>query len=83
MFTQQALLTLLKHHKVDTKQEIAMAILRERALRFAESIIEYTKESSDQSAAIRHIREALWSANAAVSIYGIASSPPPVEPKID
>ena len=83
MFSQQSLIVLLQNHEIDADQKLAIAVLRERALRFAEAVVAYTKASPDQSAAIRHIREALWSANAAVSIYGIESVPPPIEPKID
>ena len=83
MLTQFMLVNLLKHHEINADQKIAIAVLRERALRFAEAIIVYTKPGADQSAAIRHIREALWTVNSSVALNGLEGVPPPIEPKID
>lgn len=44
--------------------------LRAAALVFAEVVVENTPIGADQSAAIRHIREAVMTANAAIALDG-------------
>ena len=44
--------------------------LRAAAKRFAEAIVEHTPECADQSAAIRHVREAVMTANSAIALGG-------------
>lgn len=44
--------------------------IREGAIAFAKVIIENTPQSADQSAALRKVREAMMTANAAVAIDG-------------
>lgn len=44
--------------------------LREAGLRFAEVIVNLTPESADQTAAIRKVREAVMTANAAIACKG-------------
>lgn len=45
-------------------------VLREAAKEFASIIIEHTPAGADQSAAIRKVREAVMTANAAVALEG-------------
>lgn len=44
--------------------------LREAAKDFAQAVLNETPPSADQSAAIRHIREALMTANASIALKG-------------
>lgn len=48
----------------------AYKILRDAGKRFAEQIIALTPESADQTAAIRKVREAVMTANAAIACKG-------------
>lgn len=51
--------------QIATHQEI-----REAGKRFAETIAEFTPPSADQTAAIRKVREAVMTANAAIACGG-------------
>lgn len=44
--------------------------LRDAALAFAEAIVANTPQSADQTAAIRHVREAVMTANASIALGG-------------
>jgi len=44
--------------------------LRDAARTFAEEIVNFTPPGADQSAAIRHVREAVFFANASVALDG-------------
>ena len=44
--------------------------IRAAAAALAEAIIANTPACADQSAALRHVREAAWTANAAVALGG-------------
>lgn len=44
--------------------------IRDAAKRLARTILEHTPSSADQSAAIRHVREAVMTANAAIALGG-------------
>lgn len=44
--------------------------LGEAAKAFAQAIIDDTPDSADQSAAIRLVREATWTANSAIALEG-------------
>lgn len=46
------------------------AAIREAAKAFARAILENTPSCADQAAAIRHVREAVMTANAAVALDG-------------
>lgn len=49
--------------------------LREAAKAFAQVIVDETPECADQSAAIRHVREAVMTANAAIALKGRLHTP--------
>ena len=57
------------HPPLFDDQKIYTAI-REAGLTFAKVVRDYTPPSADQTAAIRHIREAVMTANAAVACGG-------------
>lgn len=44
--------------------------LREAAKAFAQAIVDNTPRGADQSAAIRHVREAVMTANASIALGG-------------
>lgn len=58
------------HHPPTPEQLPKYAHLREAARVFADTIIEYTPQCADQSAALRHVREAVMTANAAIALDG-------------
>jgi hypothetical protein len=45
--------------------------LRQAALVFAQAIIDNTPPCADQTAAIRHVRDAVMTANAAIALNGL------------
>lgn len=49
---------------------VAYEKLRSSAKSFAKAIVDLTPECADQSAAIRHVRYALMTANAAIALKG-------------
>lgn len=59
---------LLSYHSMSQGQLDRSALLRIAAKNFAFVLIEHTQPSADQSAALRHIREALFTANAAIAL---------------
>ena len=58
------------YHSPGTEDLTHYAALRESAKAFAETIAKHTPTSADQSAAIRLVREAVMTANAAVACKG-------------
>lgn len=50
--------------------QASMAYIRDAAKSFAEAIVTHTPSSADQSAAIRKVREAMMTANAAIACGG-------------
>lgn len=61
---------LFKYHPPDPDQQLKYVEIREAAKAFAKVILEKTPVSADQTAAIRKIREAVMTANAAIALYG-------------
>lgn len=59
-----------KHHAPTEKQMTKYVTLRDAAKAFAQAIIDNTPASADQSAAIRHVREAVMTANASIALGG-------------
>lgn len=58
------------HHPPDSDDIQAYSVLRSVAKEFALAIIAYTPVCGDQQAAIRHVREAVMTANAARALRG-------------
>lgn len=61
---------IFKHHPPTPEQLPKYTELREAAKAFAAKVVELTPPSADQSAAIRHIREAVMTANASIALGG-------------
>lgn len=64
-----------KHHPPQPDQLPKYAALRAAAKAFADAIIELTPVCADQSAALRHVREAVMTANAAIALGGSLIGP--------
>jgi hypothetical protein len=58
------------YHKPEGDQPAKYEKLREAAKAFALTILECVPICADQSAAIRHVREAVMTANAAIALKG-------------
>lgn len=58
------------HHTPNEDQIVAMERIREAARSFVRVIEENTSSCADRSAAIRKVREAMMTANAAVVLLG-------------
>lgn len=61
---------IFKYHAPNGEQLAQYARLRDAARTFAIAIVQDTPAGADQSAAIRHVREAVMTANAAVALGG-------------
>lgn len=59
-----------EHHKLSANQAAACERLRQRGHALAMAIIEESPSSADQSAAIRLVRQAVWTANAGIACGG-------------
>ena len=60
----------LTYHAPTDGQPEKYEAIREAARSFARAIVKYTPPSADQTAAIRKIREAVMTANAAIACGG-------------
>jgi hypothetical protein len=58
----------LTYHSLSSLQLARSGTIRSAAQYFARVVMENTTGSADQSAAIRHIRDALMTANAAIAL---------------
>lgn len=58
------------YHAPDADQQVAYEKLRQSARSFAMAIIDLTPVCADQQAAIRQVREATMTANAAIALKG-------------
>jgi len=58
------------YHAPQPGQPEAYAHLRQAALEFARVVVKLTPESADQTAAIRKLRECVFTANAAIACDG-------------
>lgn len=68
--TKDDLRDIFSHHPPEPGQDAKYERIRHAALAFAEVIIDNTPSSADQTAAIRKVREATMTANAAVALKG-------------
>ena len=59
---------LFTHHKPFGDQNERYVSIREAAKTLARTILENTPTSADQNAALRHVREAVFTANAAIAV---------------
>lgn len=66
--TKRDLNNLFKYHPPQPGQPLRYEELRESAKAFAECIVKNTPAGPDQMAAIRKVREAVMTANAAIAI---------------
>lgn len=67
MITRQDLINWFTHHPPTDQQAEQYTAIREAGLAFAKVIVAETPPSADQSAAVRKIREAVMTANAALA----------------
>ena len=61
---------IFKYHQPTADDTVAYEKLRSSAKQFAQAIVELTPECADQTAAIRKVREAVMTANAAIALKG-------------
>lgn len=59
------------YHPADEKQKLAYEKVRASAKQLVNQIIEWSPRCADQSAAIRCVREAVMTANAAIALHGL------------
>jgi hypothetical protein len=59
-----------RYHQPDAEQVQQIQMIREAAAGFAQVIKDNTPGCPDQSAAIRHVRDAMMTANAAIVLRG-------------
>jgi hypothetical protein len=70
MLTQEQLDNWFQYHKPTEGQPAAYEELRAAGKTFAEVIVRLCPPSADQTAAIRKVREAVFTANAAIACGG-------------
>jgi hypothetical protein len=58
-------------HVPEPAQAERLSALHDAAATFATAILSNTPGCADQTAAVRHVREALWSARSAVTLDGL------------
>lgn len=68
--TEERLLNWFTYHAPSPEQIPAYEEIRAAGLEFAKTILRLTPPSADQSSAIRKIREAVMTANAAIACQG-------------
>jgi len=72
MTTDEKLEEIFTYHEVTGSEQLAAyQAIREAALLFARVIVVNTPRCSDQSAAIRLLRESVMTANAAIALDGL------------
>lgn len=70
MISDDQLETWFEYHAPSDEQVAAYEVIREVGRFFAQTIRNNTPESADQTAAIRKVREAVFTANCAVACGG-------------
>lgn len=70
MVTQESLDNWFTYHPPEAGEPEKYEKIRQAAKAFAEVVLELTPPSADQTAAIRKIREAVFTANAAIACRG-------------
>ena len=68
--TKQNLADVFTYHAPTGMAPTQLAAVREAGKKLAEVILENTPQCGDQQAAIRHVREAVMTANAAIVLGG-------------
>lgn len=71
MITKEQLDNWFAYHAPDTSDIDAYAKIRDAGLYLAEIIVDNTPSSADQTAAVRKVREAVMTANAARACKGL------------
>lgn len=71
----QDLLHLFTYHAPTEEQKVAYAEIRAAGMILARTIAEHAPSCPDQSAAIRKVREAVMTANAAIATNGGRAQP--------
>lgn len=61
---------IFKYHAPSAEQLPKYEALRAAAKQFAQAIVDNAPAGADQAAAIRHVREAVMTANAAIALHG-------------
>lgn len=61
---------IFKYHAPTSDDTVAYEKLRSSAKQFAQAIVELTPACADQTTAIRKVREAVMTANAAIALKG-------------
>lgn len=76
MTTQLDLDNWFSHHPPQTEQDVARyELIRSAGREFARVVLNNTPNCADQTAALRKIREAVMTANAAIACYGDPLAP--------
>jgi alkanesulfonate monooxygenase SsuD/methylene tetrahydromethanopterin reductase-like flavin-dependent oxidoreductase (luciferase family) len=70
MITSEQLDNWFAHHAPVADQSTRYARIRDAAREFARVIVEHTPEGADQTAAIRKLREVVFTANASIACHG-------------
>lgn len=68
MFTKEVIEDLFTYHAPKPGQPERYQAIREAAKHLANVIVENTAVGADQSASIRHVREAVMTANASIAL---------------
>ena len=55
------------YHETDASQRQRLESIREAGLQFAKVVFDCAPPSADRTAAIRKVREAMWTANSAIA----------------
>lgn len=69
MISQEQLENWLTYHPPTAEQLVHYTAIRQAALSFAKVLVGHTPSSADQTAAVRKIREAVMTANAAIACW--------------
>ena len=67
---EEQLNDIFTYHAPDAVQLVQYAAVREAAKAFARTVIEHVPPSADRTAALRKVREAVMTANAAIALRG-------------
>lgn len=68
--TQSNVDEVFTYHAPDAGQQAALEAVRDKAKELAQTILELTPPCADQQAALRSLREAVMTANAAIVLNG-------------
>lgn len=69
-YSRAQLREIFTYHAPDADQQVAYEKLRNAAYDFAVALVELTPPSPDQTAAVRLLRQAVMTANAAIALGG-------------